>query len=103
MSMKNIYINNVDIDNNFSMLLSIREIFISIIRKNMNVKECLERIAIAQKERLMTRFEIADELGITYPTLLRIEKLPDQCSLQTLKKIKKFMERLEIEKLSATH
>lgn len=50
------------------------------------------------KLEFMSRMDLAAEIKISYPTLVRIEKMPATCSLKTQKKIKMFVDNWESKK-----
>lgn len=61
----------------------------------MDVVEYLKRADEIRKHELWSRLDLVNELGISYNTLVRIERMPLVCALKTKKKLKKFVDEWE--------
>lgn len=61
----------------------------------MDVVDYLKRAEEIRKQELWSRIDLANELGIAFNTLTRIERFPAICSLKTKKKLKLFIEKWE--------
>ena len=61
----------------------------------MDVVDYLKRAEEIRKNELWSRVDLANELGIAFNTLTRIEQFPAVCSLKTKKKIKQFVDKWE--------
>ncbi len=61
----------------------------------MDLAEYMKKAEEIRKRHFMSRMDWAAEMKISYPTLVRIEKMPAACSLKTLKKIKMFVDNWE--------
>lgn len=61
----------------------------------MDVVDYLKRAEEIRKHEFWSRVDLANELGVAYNTLTRIEQFPAICSLKTKKKLKLFIEKWE--------
>lgn len=61
----------------------------------MDVVEYLKRAEEIRKRELWSRTDLCNELGISYNTLVRIERMPTICALKTKKKIKQLVDKWE--------
>lgn len=64
----------------------------------MDYREYMLKVEEICKREFWNRIDLARELNVAYPTLVRLLERPQVCSLKTLKKVKTFVENWESKK-----
>ena len=69
----------------------------------MTIHDYLKKLEYIREREFMSATGLVRALDISHNTFIKIKRFPDTCSLQTMKKIKRFVDEWESKNVSLLH